>query len=39
MESVTASFTVEDFGTKKIENVDRSAIETRFAEMKQILKF
>ncbi len=39
MGAVTASFTVEDFGTKKIEKVDRSAIEKRFAEMKQILKF
>lgn len=39
MGAVTASFTVENFGTRCLEKTDRSAVEKRFREMKEILKF
>lgn len=39
MGAVTASFTVEDFGTRRLEKTDRNAVEKRFYEMKKILRF
>ncbi len=39
MGAVTASFTVEDFGTRRLEKTDRSAVEKRFHEMREILRF
>lgn len=37
--TVTASFTVEEFGTGRLEKTNRDAVEKRFCEMRQILKF
>ncbi|MCM8757167.1 MAG: PfkB family carbohydrate kinase [Candidatus Omnitrophica bacterium] len=37
--TVVASFTVEDFSTRRLEKITLKDVETRFQEMKRILKF
>jgi len=39
MGAVTASFTVEDFGTRRLEKINRQDLEKRFCRMKQMLDF
>jgi sugar/nucleoside kinase (ribokinase family) len=39
MGAVTASFTVENFGTGRLEKVNLTAVEKRFYKMKNMLKF
>jgi hypothetical protein len=37
--TVTASFTVEDFSLDRLEKLDRSMVDQRFKEYRQMLSF